>query len=165
MTDELGRAIQLEVVPDLLGDGRDGWVGSNHVNTTTGEPEPLSVVSLLTPPADPSGVWEHRSISEGIESRPTEGVAFQAAPGVFGHGDIDGDGDQDFAVSGDGDDRVFWLEQTEPGSFETHVLATGFGQAADGAIADLDRDGRAEIVFTGYETQQLVVFTPGPESG
>ncbi len=159
MNDELGRAIQLEVVPDLEGDGRDGWVGSNHVNTVTGEPEPPSVVSLLTPPADPSGPWEHRAISEGIESRPTEGLAFQAAPGVFGHGDIDGDGDQDLAVSGDGDDRVFWLEQTAPGTFETHVLAAGFGQAAGGAVADLDGDGRAEIVFTSYETQQLVIFT------
>lgn len=160
MTDDLGRAIQLEVVPDLLGDGEDGWVGSNHVNTVTGEPEPPSVVSLLTPPSEPTQSWNHRPISEGIESRPTEGVAFQAAPGVFGHGDVDGDGDQDLALSGDGDDRVFWLEQTEPGLFETHVLATGFGQAAGGAIADLDDDGRAEIVFTSYETQQLVIFTP-----
>ena len=127
----------------------------------TGEPEPPSVVSLLTPPSDPTQAWAHRPISEGIESRPPEGVSFQAAPGVFGHGDIDGDGDEDLALSGDGDDRVFWLEQTAPGTFATHVLATGFGQAAGGAVVDLDGDGRAEVLFTSDETGQLIVFTQG----
>lgn len=97
------------------------------------------MVSLLSPPADPTQAWTHRPISEGIESRPTEGVAFPAAPGVFGHGDIDGDGAGDIAVSGDGDDRVFWLEQTAPGTFTTHVLATDFGQAAGGAVVDSGR--------------------------
>jgi len=28
-------------------------------------------------------------------------------------------------------------------------------------MADLDGDGRAEIVFTSYETDQLVLFTQG----
>ena len=81
--------------------------------------------------ADPTEAWTHRPISEGIGSRPTEGVAFQA-PGVFGHGDIDGDGDVDIAVSGDGDDRVFWLEQTAPGTFANprvgHRLRSGRGR-------------------------------------
>jgi hypothetical protein len=88
-------------------------------------------------------------------------VSFQAAPGVFDHGDVDGDGDQDLALSGDGDDRVFWLEQSTPGSFTTHVLATGFGQAAGGAVVDLDGDGQAEILFASYETDQLALFTQG----
>ena len=88
-------------------------------------------------------------------------MAFQAAPGVFGRSDVDGNGDVDLAVSGDGDDRVFWLDQTEPGVFATHVQATAFGQAASGSIADLDGDGRAEIVFTSDETHQPVTFTQG----
>ena len=62
-----GRAIQLEVVPDLLGDGAGGWVGSNHVNTVTGEPEPPSEVSLLTPLADVTRPRSHHPISEGID--------------------------------------------------------------------------------------------------
>jgi hypothetical protein len=52
-----------------------------------------------------------------------------AAPGIFGTGDVDGAGDIDVALAGDGDERVFWLEQKGPGQFATHVLEARLGQA------------------------------------
>jgi len=155
---ELGRSIQLSVIEDLFGDGADGWVASNHVNNATGEPTPESGIYLLDPGADPTAPWTSTLISDGIRSRPTVGLAFQAAPGVFSWGDVDMDGDIDITASGDGDPRVFWFEQTEDGTFVQHVLAEEFGQAAGGTVADLDDDGLNEVLFTSYENNELAVF-------
>jgi hypothetical protein len=160
ITAEVGRTIQLAAIDGLVTPGELAWVGSNHVNTVTGDPEPLAGIYLLSPPDDPREPWAVTMISEDIESRPTEGLSFQAAPGVFGWGDVDNDGDIDLAVSGDGDDRVFWLEQTEPGVFTQHTLAENFGQAAGGTVADLDGDGVNEVIFTSYETHEVVIFRP-----
>jgi len=155
---DLGRSIQLSVAEDLFGDDVDGWIASNHVNNETGEPTPESGIYLLDPGADPTTPWAATLISDGIRSRPTVGLAFQAAPGVFSWGDVDSDGDIDITASGDGDPRVFWFEQTEDGAFVQHVLAEEFGQAAGGAVADIDADGLNEILFTSYENNELAVF-------
>jgi VCBS repeat protein len=153
-----GRAIQLDLVPDLRGDGRAVWVGSNHTNTAfpPGSADPASQVVLYDVPADPRQAWTPTPISTGIVSRGRPG---QAAPGVFGSGDLDGDGDTDLALSGDGDPRLFWLEQRADGSFTTRVLAEQHGQAGGAAVADFDRDDRNEIVFSVYELNSVVVFT------
>jgi hypothetical protein len=82
----------------------------------------------------------------------------QAAPGIFGTGDIDADGDIDVVVSGDGDPRVFWLEQDAPGAFTSHVLAEELGQAGAMKIVDLDRDGKSEILVSSYEANVLYIF-------
>ncbi len=155
---ELGRTIQLSVIEDLFGDGQDGWVGSNHVPTVTDPTDPPAGIFLLEPGEDPTQPWSSTLLSAGIDSRPTEGVAFQAAPGVFSWGDIDGDGDTDLAVAGDGDDRTFVFEQVD-GGFDQHVLDTGFGQAAGGVVVDLDGDGHSEVIFTGYEDNTVVAWT------
>jgi hypothetical protein len=80
------------------------------------------------------------------------------APGVFGWGDVNGDGDIDIAVSGDWDDRIFVLEQNGPGSFTTYTLAEGLGQASGMKIVDTDKDGNAEIVVTSYEQNAVYIF-------
>jgi hypothetical protein len=97
-------------------------------------------------------------ISEGIESVPSSMFSVMGAPGIFGWGDVDGDGDIDIAVSGDGDKRVFVLEQVAPGEFATRVLAEEMGQAGGMKITDLDDDGNAEIVFTSYEQHVIHVY-------
>ena len=160
----LGRTIQLAAIPDLLGEGTVGWIGSNHVNNVSRDPEPLSGIYLLTPPDDLRQPWEPKLISDGIVSRPIEGINFQAAPGVFWWGDVDDDGDIDLTVSGDGDPRVFWFEQTGVGEFRQHALRTEFGQAAGGLVADLDGNGDSEVVFTSYDTGEVLIFDYRPQS-
>ena len=159
ITDSQGRTIQLSVIPGLFGDGTEGWVGSNHVPTPESPDDHQAGIYIMEPPSDPRLPWDQRLISDGIESRPTVGAAFQAAPGVFSWGDVDDDGDIDLTVSGDGDDRVFWFEQTSPGQFVQHVLAESFAQAAGGTVADLDGDGDNEVVFTSYETHEVLIFS------
>ncbi len=158
ITDTQGRTIQLSVIPNLYGDGTDGWVGSNHVPALEAPDDTKAGIYVMTPPSDPRLPWDQREISHNIESRPTVGAAFQAAPGVFSWGDVDDDGDIDLTVSGDGDNRVFWFEQTTPGQFVQHVLAESFGQAAGGSVADLDGDGDHEVAFTSYETHEVLIF-------
>jgi hypothetical protein len=156
--DAHGRAVMLDAVPDLYGDGVLRYVGTNHTNSTGNDPGPESVVLAFEVPGDPRQPWPFKAISEGIKSRPTVGLAYMAAPGLFGAGDIDGDGDTDIAVAGDGDRRTFWLEQTAPGTFSTHVIEEALGQASGAIVVDLDRDGKNELVFSGFEDNVVYVY-------
>ena len=114
---------------------------------------------VLDPPEDVRQPWTVTGISEGIVSTPGGITSPQAAPGIFGVGDVDHDGDQDLVVSGDGDPNVYWLEQVAAGSFETRVLQSDLPQAGGTHIEDLDGDGRAEVVVTGYEQNAVYVYT------
>ena len=153
----VGPAIQLSFVEDLLGDGRAIPVLGNATNTMDDGKAPPSAVFVLDVPADPRLPWTARPISRGIESRRSPLIGPQGAPGVFAWGDLDGDGDVDLVVSGDGDPRIYWLENLGSGAFDTHVLAGGLPQAGV-AVADLDGDGRVEVVVSSYEANRLVVY-------
>ena len=157
--DQVGPAIQLSFVKDLYGDGKLRAIGSNHTNTQKGKPDPWeSAIYVYDIPNDPRKPWKRTKISEGIVSRPGNFFALQAAPGIFGTGDLSGNGLTDILVSGDGDDRVFWLEQTEPGNFSTHVLAENFGQAGAMLVSDIDQDGSNEAIISSYEEDEIRIL-------
>jgi hypothetical protein len=153
-----GPSIQLRLVDDLYGDGKLRAVGTNHTNTgkVPADPWPEAVFVFDIPP-DPKQPWPKKVISQGIKSAPGSMFAPQGAPGIFDYGDVDGDGDIDLVVAGDGDPRVFWLEQTATG-WQTHVLEEKLAQAGGLQVVDLDGDGKNEIVVTGYEANAVYVY-------
>lgn len=162
IADDVGPSIQLTLVPDLYGDGVTRAIGSNHTNTTDNASLPESAVYVLDVPAPASvktaGPWPKVKISQGIVSAKSPMFGPQAAPGIFGTGDIDGDGDIDVLLSGDGDPHVYWLRQMGPGQFETHVLEPQLKQAGGMKVVDLNGDGKNELIVTGYEAGAVQVY-------
>lgn len=157
-----GLGFQIKLVPNLRGDGVDRWVGTNHLAYPSTTPE--GGVFQLDPTSTITQPWTPTTLAGPFSPRPTFG---QAAPGVFGSGDLDGDGDVDLAVSGDGDRRLFWVEQTGSGQFATHVLedydstttsVPGMGQAGGAVVADLDADGTNEMAFSSFDQNTVAVY-------
>jgi hypothetical protein len=66
--------------------------------------------------------------------------------------DLDGDGQMEIVfASYDGRLHAFWLDKTEHGSWPYSVYTGGvFRFASEPAIADLDNDGQAEVLFTSW---------------
>ena len=158
---ESGPAIQGSWVPDLFGAGQgEVLVGSNHTNTLSDPADPPEGVFSFEPTSDPRAPWRRTQLSAGIKSQNPAGG--QAAPGIFGWGDADGDGDVDLLVIGDADPRVFLLEQRPGREFVTHVLDEGLPQAGGGKIVDLDGDGAAELLVTSFEGGELYLYVRDP---
>ncbi len=154
-----GPSIMLTFVDDLYGDGILRAVGANHTNTAKFPADPWeSAVFAFEVPADPRELWIKTQLSSGIQSRAGSPFAPQGAPGIFGTGDVDNDGDIDILLSGDGDPNVYWLEQLAPGDFETQLLVENMGQAGAMQVADLDGDGRSELLVSSYEEDRLLLL-------
>lgn len=153
----LGQGFSITAVPNLRGDSVTRYVGTNHVNITAAGGGAEEGVYEFTPGVDPTQPWAAQLRSQGIRSGT--GKPGQLAPGYFGYGDIDGDGDIDLAVSGDGDTRLFWMAQQPDHSFQTYVIDTNKGQAGGAVIDDFDGDGHADIVFSSYDDNSVLIYS------
>jgi hypothetical protein len=158
-----GTAFSIKPVANFRGDGVTRWVATNHTNANIAFPPfsmyPKPAVFEFTPNADPTQPWSVVTLTQP-DDIPVTGGAGQAAPGDLNAGDLDGDGDQDLAVSGDGSRTVYWLEQQSDGTFVTHVLpdAVGYGQAGGAIVKDLNRDGINEMVFGSFDQNALAIW-------
>jgi hypothetical protein len=70
--------------------------------------------------------------------------------------DLDGDGRKEIIYpSYDGRVHAYWLDKTQRGSWPYTIPTTGasgddFRFASEVVVADLDNDGRAEVIFTSW---------------
>ena len=159
--DNSGLSIQVRMIPNLYGDGIARAVGSNHTNTQKSSPDPWpSELAIYTPTEDPRQPWSKETIYDEFVSNS---ASTQAAPGIFQVGDIDDDGDLDILISGDGDPRVLWFEQTQAGRFEGHELEPDLTQAGSIQITNLIGDDNTELVVSGYDDNVVFVYSKEEE--
>ena len=82
-----------------------------------------------------------------------------ATPHALAVGDFDSDGDLDVAVASYTAYVVRWYENDGRGNFTPHDMDVGHQQQAyDLKAADLDGDGRIDLILAGRETRNAVVY-------
>jgi hypothetical protein len=153
-----GPAIQMTLSRQFLPAGGVVALGSNHANQKRSPEGPKPEFALYRAPADPTAQgarWEKEVLLDGFSP---ENRAGQLSPGIFGLGDVSGEGLLDVVLSADGDPRVFLLLQREEGVFAPVLLADDLPQAGGALIHDLDGDGDSDIVMTSYEKDAVVFF-------
>lgn len=114
-------------------------------------------VVVYTPPASGIGLWERRVIDEPVAG----GHALWCT-------DLDGDGDQELIVGSrdkgtdpsHGPGVVVYdpSKESKPLSFTRHVIDDGGVAVEDLVAADLDGDGRDEIVAGGRATHNVKIY-------
>ncbi len=165
----LGESFQIIPVDNIDGTGKYGAIGINHVGVA--QPTAAPQVVRLTPGADVRLPWTVTPVASGFTPNATS--PGQASPGYTGEGDMDGDGDIDLVTSGDSDWSIYWIERKADGSWVKHDLAaefaapgtfTNLGQASL-AVADLNYDGKNEVVVASYNSGKITLIERNAGTG
>lgn len=97
--------------------------------------------------------WRANPIDTGAPLTEDYGIIENAQPNPA-VADLDGDGTQEILfASYDGRLHAFWLDKSEHGAWPYSVYNPSDGLyrfASEPAIADLDNDGHAEVIFTSW---------------
>jgi len=147
---------------DFDGDGRPEVVAANKGEQNPVEADaPLNNISLYLPPDNPlnGAGWEERVLGQvriPINSEPV---------------DLDGDGDLDVVAGSRAERRVLWFENLGKLHFEAHSInlpdapddlaITGFNMD----YADIDADGRMDIVSTAWPGSLVLLRQPSSVGG
>lgn len=114
--------------------------------------------------------WTAIPLPDGLAAPLTEdyNVIENAHPNPVA-ADLDGDGKKEILFpSYDGRLHAFWLDKTEHGSFPYSVYRPADGYytfASEPAVADLDNNGQAEVIFTTWvqkgsnQTGKLIILS------
>lgn len=187
----LGESFEILPVDNMDGDGKYGAIGINHVNPAVPGTLAAPQVVRLTPGADIRQPWTVERIDSGFTVDDLANG--QAAPGFASDGDVDGDGDVDIVLSGDSDGTIYWLERKADGSWAQRDVITEFGRAdmltqlatpenkygpnarpygpnagygqGSVSVADLNRDGKNEIVFSSFNAAVVEVASRDANTG
>jgi len=89
--------------------------------------------------------------------------SFDGAEAVF-PGDLDGDGDVDFAVAGSTSDSIAWYEYDSVElTYQKHVLTNSFDHPRSVVLADLDEDGDLDIVACARYADEIAWWENEPQ--
>lgn len=176
----IGLGYHMELA-DVNGDGRTDLVVDSHNHQDnpalvdeSGQRIPLGIYWFEIPD-DPraSTQWVKHVVSENFEVTLAGSPTSQGVPGIFGVGDLDGDGRLDLAVPGDGNDKLYAFLQRADGSFAEHLLEEGEKMFGMAVVADIDGDGRNEVVAAKHNSNdggatlppgfvRIYRYVPGP---
>lgn len=155
----IGLGYHMELA-DINGDGRTDLVVDSHnhqsnpaLKDANGGQIPLGIYWFEIP-ANPrsSTQWVKHVISENFAVSLAGSPTSQGVPGIFGVGDIDGDGRLDLAVPGDGNDKLYAFRQRADGGFAEEILEDKEKMFGMAVVADIDGDGRNEIVAAKHNS-------------
>jgi hypothetical protein len=147
------------VIADVDGNGaREVVATGNMYDCDAGYP-PSKYMALFIFNADRSRFnqgsfdWRQNPLDSGAPLSEDYNLIQSAEPNPV-VADLDGDGRQEILyASYDGRLHAFWLDKTEHGSWPfavTHALDGYYSFASEPLVADLDNDGKAEVIFTTW---------------
>ncbi len=146
-------------IADLNGDGQREVVAAGNVHDCSVVPYPDQYISPFIFNKDRtrfnSGGFDWRStpVNTGAPLSEDWNVIQTAQPNPV-TADLDGDGKMEILYpSYDGKVHVFWLDKTEHGAWPYSVYNPAEGVyrfASEPAVADLDNNGQAEVIFTSW---------------
>ena len=143
---------------DMDGDGRLDLVVASHNhqdNPALVDDEGNKILPGLywyKIPARAGAPWIRHVISQDFRVTLSGSPTSQGVPGIFGVGDLTGDGRPDLAVPGDGNDKLYAFIQRSDGSFTQEVIESGEKMFGMAVIADIDGDGVKEIVAAKHNS-------------
>jgi hypothetical protein len=147
------------VIADVNGDGTKEVVVSGNMYDCSTNPYTSKYDALYIFNADRSHFntggydWRTPPMDTGAPLSEDYNVIESAEPNPV-VADLDGDGKSEVLYSSyDGRLHAFWLDKTEHGAwpFSVYHAADGYFQfASEPAVADLDNDGHAEVIFTTW---------------
>lgn len=161
------------VVLVLLGDGAGGFSAAPGPPFAAGEHPYTVVVADLNEDgvpdlAAPNMMGGDLTIGLGqgsgaFSAPPGERPQLGSRPLALAAGDVNGDGDADLVVSFDDSSRLHpWLGDGK-GSFRSSRAIEGPSRCYGQAIADLDRDGIADVLAPCIDAQAVAVWRGGAE--
>lgn len=143
----LGRGADGKWSKRMVAEGRPGEIKMGRVNgkrvLATVEPWHGNSVAVYE---EQEGLWKKTVIEEGLNQAH-----------ALGWGDFDGDGSEELAVGWRGKPWGLALYRWKDGSWEKTMVDDGVA-VEDLTVADLDGDGRPEIVAGGRATGNLRVY-------
>lgn len=133
-----------------------GWLKGKHPFLATIEPWHGNEVAVYTPPVGGRGLWRRQVIDSTLE----DGHALACV-------DLDGDGQSEILASGRGGTRSLYCYRclnANGTQWERSVIDAGDMAGAGMVIADLNGDGRPDIVCSGSGTANVKWYENLPSS-
>jgi FG-GAP-like repeat len=134
------------------------WPEAVAIGDVTGDRlnDVVLVTSYYFDPANDYKLFVYRQLSDGTLAPPVKYDAGGTAPESVAIGDIDGDGRNDVVV-GNSFAAIAVFHQNPSGTLDPASLhATPDSKCV--RIADLNHDGRADVVSAGWATDSVTVF-------
>ena len=147
---QLGQGFEGESIRGA-GEIKLGTLASGRRYIATVEPWHANNIVIYDEPSDPLAPWSRRVVVRRLNG----GHALWT-------GDLDGDGDQELAFGWRLKGRMPYdlpgVAVYDPGSGDVQIVDWGGMATEDLAMADLDGDGRPEIIAAGRATHNLKIY-------